>query len=202
MNYDRRLPTTSTLFVDVRDRQRAFDAGKQGRVGDSSDSFEFSDYVVCLTSTNVSPSDPAGTYVAPSAGLPAYRNVTSVELMAVSFPKILGEEWVCLSIEELDDNLDSIDGGSNGKFAIIYFDNVPTGVAKPLKGRDFIQKVVTFDPPLSSLDKLTIRFLKHGNLPVTRADLAPLGTTNFSGISGNNSMILKIEHLSGWRSAI
>ena len=47
-------------------------------------------------------------------------------------------------------------------FAIIYFDRVSNEYfTKPIRGTDMDTKVVNFNPPLASLNRLTIKFLKY-----------------------------------------
>ena len=42
-----------------------------------------------------------------SIGVDPYNNVTKISLKAISFPKILNEQYVIMHIEEFDDSMDS-----------------------------------------------------------------------------------------------
>lgn len=110
-----------------------------------------------------------------SVGIAGYENVTSVELKAVTFPKIANERYVVMSVEELNDNmLDASSSSAHNCYAIIYFDSdtLATGAIKPLKGADFYQKQLFFSPPLSKLNRLSIKFLKYDGNVVSTSDTA------------------------------
>ena len=100
---------------------------------------------------------------AQSSGVSGYKNVLSVELKGISFPKVQGERYVIISIDELNDNLlDATNSVAHNAFAVVYFDadSMATGTVKPLKGTDFYQKQIMFRPPLAKLNSLSIKFLK------------------------------------------
>lgn len=108
-----------------------------------------------------------------SVGISGYENVTSVELKAVSFPKVVNERYIVVSIDELNDNmLDASNSGTHNAFAIVYFDSdlLPTGTVKPFKGTDFYQKQLLFRPPLAKLNNLSIKFLKHPGNVISTSD--------------------------------
>ena len=108
-----------------------------------------------------------------SVGISGYENVVSVELKAVSFPKIANERYVIMSVDELNDNmLEATNSGTHNAFAIIYFDSdvLATGAVRPFKGSDFYQKQLLFRPPLAKLNTLSFKFLKHPGNVVTTSD--------------------------------
>jgi len=100
-----------------------------------------------------------------SLNIPPYEYVTQVELLGISCPTTYdendkNENYFIVDIPEFDGVVHSSDNeGSHNKFAIVYFDSVDNN--KPLKGKDFIQKICHFRPPLQSLNKIRIRFRKH-----------------------------------------
>lgn len=105
-----------------------------------------------------------------NVGISPYENVTSVELKAIAFPKVDGERYVIVSIDELNDNmLDATNTAAQNAFAVVYFDSdvLAAGAVKPLKGVDFYQKQLFFRPPLARLNTLTIKFLDHSGALIT-----------------------------------
>jgi len=107
-------------------------------------------------------------------GFPAYKNVHSVELKAVSFPKMNNREiYYILDIYEFNGRLHSSDNtGSHENFAIIYYDNSSqqAGHIKPMKGKDFDEKVYIFNP-VESLNTLNISFKKYGGHVIKPSDI-------------------------------
>lgn len=105
-----------------------------------------------------------------------FKNVTSVELTGFSvnaYENSTDENYLVLDIEELNNRLHSNVPEANQAFATIYVDN-PT-IQKSFKGHDFDEKKVRFDPPLSSLSRLTIK-VKN---PYTREVIPDTGKTTF-----------------------
>ena len=124
-------------------------------------------------------------------GLAPYMHVTSVTLAGVSIPKIEGEDYCVLQIDELSDNqLDVTMPSISKAFALIYFDSssMATGQTKPRPGVDIYQKQLLFSPPLNKLDKLTISVLKHDGSVMTTSDVAG---------SNRMSMVLEITTTHG-----
>jgi len=108
-----------------------------------------------------------------SVGISGYENVVSIELKAVTFPKIANERYVIMSIDELNDNvLEATNSGTHNAFAIVYFDSdlLAPGTVKPFKGSDFYLKQLLFRPPLAKLNTLSFKFLKHPGALVTTSD--------------------------------
>jgi len=92
----------------------------------------------------------------------SYRNVTKIELLALSFPKIADEHYVIMSMDQCDDHVDSNNPQVHRKSCVVYFDNstLSTGVIKTVypiagNGRVFMQS-----PPLAQLSKLKVSFTK------------------------------------------
>ena len=109
-----------------------------------------------------------------------YNHVTKVELKALCFPKVKDESYVIVDIPEFSGRIHSNDNrASHESFAIVYFDNgsMETGVAKPMKGKDFDDKVHYFNPPDNTLNKFSVTFKKHGGDVVTFSDLVAEGQT-------------------------
>lgn len=124
-------------------------------------------------------------YRANSSGVSEYINVSAVEMKLVAFPKVADEAYVILDIRELNDsNLDATNNAGTKSFVVAFFDTstLADGDVKPI--RDFYSQRVTFDPPLSKLDRLSVRCLKRD------------GTVVASGETGgkeNVSMLLEVE---------
>jgi len=113
-----------------------------------------------------------------------FKNVTSVEMTAFSINTAClndpGENYLIIDIEELNNRIHSNVPEANQSFAIMYLDNEPIPKEKSFKGQDFDTKIKYFDPPLSSLSRLTVK-LKN---PTTRQLVDDIGKT---------TMILKIK---------
>ena len=111
----------------------------------------------------------------------SFKNVTSVELTGFSVNKPFltententDENYLVLDIEELNNRLHSNVPEANQAFATIYIDDPSR--QKSFKGHDFDVKKVQFDPPLSSLSRLTIK-VKN---PSTRELIEDTGKTTF-----------------------
>ena len=113
-------------------------------------------------------------------GVDRYENVTSVELKGLAFPKVDNEPYVIMDIREFADNLDATNNAANRTFGVAYFDSelLTPGQIRPVKGYDFYQREVKFNPPLAQLDRLTLRFLTHSGNVVSLAS-----TNNVSHVS-------------------
>jgi len=97
-----------------------------------------------------------------------YKNVSKVELVGVSLSNLFAndndEHYFILNIKELNQtNICSNNPHANNKFACVYFDQCcpssTTSMIKPIKGRDFFVKERTFDPPLSIINRFTIKLI-------------------------------------------
>lgn len=115
-----------------------------------------------------------------------FKNVSSVELTAFSIhTDCLGdpnETYLVLDIEELNNRVHSNVPEVNQSFAIMYLDRDTTPHEKSFKGHDFDIKIKKFDPPLSSLSRLTIK-VKNASSRQLAVDM------------GKTTMILKIKTL-------
>ena len=112
-------------------------------------------------------------------GAPRYSNVVSVELKALNFPKIEGEQYVIMEIAQLNqDQLSISDAGLNNMFAVAFFETPLTGDVKPLKGRDYYDKVLEVAPPIE-LERLNVKFRKHGGQTVQASDVANVSSVSF-----------------------
>jgi len=149
--------TVKNLFIDSRDRDPQYD-GIEGP-------FSFTMYV----------DDPNRK----SLGLAPYELVHSVELKALNMPKIKNEHYVIIDIAELSGQIDSSDPGSDGKYAVAFFDGFDSvrpgfgmqpGDVKCIKGSDVTSRLVQFNPPIPRLNRLTFKLRKHGGEIVQPSD--------------------------------
>lgn len=168
----RDFPTKNhVLFVDNRDRNRAFD-DKGGYATNTAP--------YCFT---VNMEDIARG---------RFENVVSVEMKSLVFPKIADEPYVVVDIEEFRTGIDTVnatDPRNDDVFAVAYFDGVtapsgasggmPAGDLKAIRGVDFYKKIVTFNPPLATLHKMNVNFKKYGGQKVTKADVANVEHVSF-----------------------
>lgn len=101
-----------------------------------------------------------------------YKGAKSIELKGLSFPKVDGENYVIVEIDECKDRVESVDGGSADRsFAVCYFDKLNTGEVRPMRGADFDRKFYVFNPPMNRLGRINIRFKKHGGGVVQSSDV-------------------------------
>lgn len=108
-----------------------------------------------------------------------YRKISSVELKAAAVPKVTDEMYVILDIAELrDSNIDSSVDALNDGFALVFFDNssLSAGDVK-LSDKIFSQRAI-FNPP-KSIDKLTVRVLKHDGNVVTTSETGNAENVSF-----------------------
>ena len=97
-----------------------------------------------------------------------YKNIKSVELCGLSFSDDLAtslssHQYLVIDIEELSGRVHSNSQFAHGTFAILYLEDLKAYH----KGADFFDKIKTFNPPLSSLSSLNVRFLTPDNQLVT-----------------------------------
>ena len=117
-----------------------------------------------------------------SIGVARFDRVKSVELKALAFPKVANEDYVIMDITELnDERLHSSNQTANRSFAVMYFDSstLNTGDTNPMKGFDFYQKDISFNPIIPSLSKLSVRFLKPDGSVITTADTNSVAHCSF-----------------------
>lgn len=101
-----------------------------------------------------------------------FKNVHSIELKGISFPKVRDEQYVIIDIEECKDRVESIDNSAaHRSFAVCYFDKLNTGEVRPMRGADFDKKYYAFNPVLSRLGKLRVSFKKYDGSLVSSADV-------------------------------
>ena len=132
-----------------------------------------------------------------TVGCSTFSNVECVELKSFIMGRPQTENYVIVDIEELNGQLVTLDNNTFGSFAVLLFDHAPAFHARDsvrlLKG-DFIgSSKVTFDPPLSRLNKLRIKLLKYGG--------EKLSSQDFLGANGEllpkhneHMMVLSIKH--------
>jgi len=102
----------------------------------------------------------------------AFKNVQSIELKGISFPKIEYESYVILEIDECKDRVESVDNSAaHHSFAVCYFDKLATGEIRPMRGDFFDRKNYIFNPSLNKLGKLNIRFKKQNGNIVKASDV-------------------------------
>jgi hypothetical protein len=112
---------------------------------------------------------------AADTGVSRFENVVSVELKALSFPKIANENYVILDSFELGDHIEATNSGAHRSYNIGYFDNdtLATGSVKTLKSKDMaFDNEKVFNPPIAQLDRFSFTFKKHGGNVVQLSDVA------------------------------
>ena len=90
----------------------------------------------------------------------AYKNVVSVELTAMTITNVdplKNEPYIVLDIAELNNRVYSNVPIAHQCFAIILIDHSSTTNTQMIRGTDFDEKIVTFDTPLSTLSRLSIK---------------------------------------------
>lgn len=101
-----------------------------------------------------------------------FKNVHSIELKGISFPKVNNEQYIIIDIDECKDRVESVDNSaSHRSFAVCYFDKLNTGDVRPMRGADFDTKYYEFKPIVSKLGKLRISFRKYNGDVVTSGDV-------------------------------
>lgn len=111
------------------------------------------------------------------------RNVVSIELKALSFPKIANERYVVLDFGPInDDHLGATNSAAHNTFAVSYFDSdlLTPGSQKPSKGIDYYQKTIRYRPALNKLDRVNVNFKKHDGNTVTASDVGGTANVNYS----------------------
>ena len=127
-----------------------------------------------------------------SINVGALKNVQSVEILGICFPRIKNEDYFFMNIKELPTEMYTTDGLHEEVGTVFYFDNynLPTNEVKALKGTDFVRKCLNFHPCIPHLNHMTFEFKKHGG------DLA---LSDFDAVSNadikNISILLKITTL-------
>ena len=106
------------------------------------------DFIVMFNSTN----DTLATFQ-------PFKNVASVELKGIS-GNFASEKYIILDIKELNNRgLKSTVPSVNDTFCTIFCEDNKAFI----KGSDFDQKIIYFDPPLSQLSQLHIKIKNHNN---------------------------------------
>tara|TARA_Y100000389_G_C17470594_1_gene530212 strand:+ start:5469 stop:6041 length:573 start_codon:yes stop_codon:yes gene_type:complete len=101
-----------------------------------------------------------------------FKNVHSIELKGLSFPKVNNEQYIIIDIDECKDRVESVDNSaSHRSFAVCYFDKLNTGDVRPMRGADFDRKYYEFKPVVSKLGKLRISFRKYDGSVITPNDV-------------------------------
>jgi hypothetical protein len=116
----------------------------------------------------------------PDMSIQRYKNIQCVELKLASIPKVTGEQYVVLDIEQLrDSNLDASNQTSHEAFAVVYFDNsgLSAGAYKPMD--KFFSQKTYFNPPISSLDRLTVSIKKPDGNVVSMSETANVEDVSF-----------------------
>lgn len=100
-----------------------------------------------------------------------FENVSKVEMVMATVPKVDGEDYVILDVQELrDSNVDSNVGAADQYFSILYFDN-STLAPGDIKVIDkCFHQCQIFNPPIGSLSKLSIRVVKGDGSLLTMAE--------------------------------
>ena len=110
-----------------------------------------------------------------SLTFPPFTNVTKAELKSISFPKMNNDDmYFIFDIYELNGRLFSSDNlGSHDSFAIVHYDasTQNAGYMRPMKGKDFDEKEIVFNPICPSLNRLTVAFKKYGGRVINVNDI-------------------------------
>jgi hypothetical protein len=117
-----------------------------------------------------------------AAGAPRFERVENVELKALTFPKT-AEPYVIMDVAELnDDRLVSTNAAANQSFAVCYFDAgtvLSVGQLAPMKGVDFYQRDIKFNPLLPKLNRLTVQFKHQDGSVITTSDTNSIDHCSF-----------------------
>lgn len=99
-------------------------------------------------------------------GVTAYEHVKSVEMKMLALPKVQGETYAIVDIEELNDSLlDGTNNATNRSFCVGFFDSSLLAAGDIKVSKDFYSQKIIFNPPLQKLDRLTVKVLKQdGNV--------------------------------------
>lgn len=95
----------------------------------------------------------AGQTVPNYTSFGSFKNVTSVELKGLSIQNTNSHPYIVLDIQELNNRLYSNVPVVNQSFCVIYCEENK----RFIKGSDFDNKIIHFNPPLSELNRLTIK---------------------------------------------
>jgi hypothetical protein len=118
-----------------------------------------------------------------SDGQSTIKNVVSIELKAISFPKVANERYVILDFNNINDHhLGATNSVAHDTFAVVYFDSdlLPPGAQKPSKGTDFYQKTIRYRPALNKLDRVEVAFKKYDGNVVTSDDVGGVANVQYS----------------------
>jgi len=116
-----------------------------------------------------------------SIGVAPFERIKTVELKALAFPKT-SDSYVVMDVQELnDERLHSSNQTANRSFAVMYFDagTLSAGDIKPMKGYDFYQKDVYYNPIIPKLSKLTVSFKDRTGNVITTADTGNVNHCSF-----------------------
>lgn len=86
-----------------------------------------------------------------------------------------------MDVEELNDDTLLASNAGNRSFAVVYFDTTATtaGDLRPVKGYDYYQKEIAFNPVLPTLSKLTVKFKNRDGSVVTAAEAGGVDHCSF-----------------------
>lgn len=130
-------------------------------------------------------------------GQATIKNVVSVELRALDFPKVDGERYIIMDIPALNDGqLGATNSAAHRTFAVGYFDSdaLTPGAHKPQKGTDFYQKIIKYDPPIAKLDRVSVSFKQHDGSVITAANVGGVANVSYSFILE----ITSVKNASRW----
>jgi hypothetical protein len=90
-----------------------------------------------------------------------FENVSRVDMIMATIPKVANEDYVILDIRELrDSNVDSNAPSADQYFSVLYFDNSTLNPGDVKVIDKCFQQCQVFNPPISALSKLSIRVVK------------------------------------------
>lgn len=109
-----------------------------------------------------------------SLGVGPLLNIVSVEMKHFIGARPITCDYIVFDIDELNGHLLTLDNNTTGSYAVASFDHAPNfsnrDACRLIKGDLICASKVTFDPPLSKLNRLTIKLLKYGGEPMSVDD--------------------------------
>lgn len=100
-------------------------------------------------------------------GIDSFRNVSKVELKAVTFPKIENEPYLVIDFDEFNDYISSNSNEANRCSSIVFFSTQTPGEKETVFLLDGNGRTFDLNPHLASLSHLNIT-IKCGNMITTK----------------------------------
>ena len=107
-------------------------------------------------------------------GHSGYRNVSRVELKAITFPQLADDIHFAVEVPEFTDRIISTNPMISKSFAIVYYNAAisnPPSTCIAFKGSDFDSKSKDLITPLAQMRKFHVTFRKQNGHVVKRGDI-------------------------------